>query len=305
MTSWPDRRDDKNTMNKYRLLRTIRAQGHGPAQFAHALRGIAFGGDQTLYAVGDKKVVVFDPRGEPLRTWATDKPGHAIAVDPNGSVYVGQDGQVEISDNHGRQRRTWRDPQHMGLITAIAFSGDSILLADAKARRIHVYDREKNFQRDIGHENRMRGFVIPNRHLDLAVDAQGVLHAPSSGQHRVVRFKLDGERLGHVGRFGGPDPSGFSGCCNPTNLALFDDGRFAVTVKAPPEVKIFTSEGALLGRIKAAAFDANCKNMDIAIDKQERIYVVDTERLHVLVFVPVSETATQPATAAPTETESP
>jgi len=39
--------------------------------------------------------------------------------------------------------------------------------------------------------------------------------------------------------------------------------------------------------IAADVFDANCKNMSIAVDARGRVYVADTVKLAILVFEPV------------------
>jgi hypothetical protein len=102
---------------------------------------------------------------------------------------------------------------------------------------------------------------------------------------------LAGDLLGHFGRFGGRDPEGFSGCCNPTNLVLLADGRIAVTEKAGPRAKVYDRRRKLLSVIDAKAFDENCKNMDVAADSHGRLYVIDTVRLHICVFAPEQQQA--------------
>ena len=102
--------------------------------------------------------------------------------------------------------------------------------------------------------------------------------------------------LGHIGRFDGLDPSGFSGCCNPTNLAVAGRERIYVTEKAGPRVKLLDFDGNLLAVIATDVFDPNSKNMDIAVDSNGRVFVVDTVKLEILVFVPADEQEGVPAT---------
>ena len=85
-----------------------------------------------------------------------------------------------------------------------------------------------------------------------------------------------------------PDPSGFPGCCNPTNVALGRSGRVYVTEKAGPRAKVLDSEGKLVSVIATSVFDPNCKNMAVAADGRGRVFVVDTERLHIVVYEPVA-----------------
>ena len=291
---------------QYHRQRVISGKGVGRAEFVEALRGLGVDAQDRLYAVGDSKLVVFSLQGELLESWATERPGYSVAVATTGTVYVGQPGQVQLFDPDGKLLDTWRDADRMGLVTAIAFAADSVLLADAKDRCIRRYDQHGKYLGEIGRDNRMKGFLIPNRHLDFVVDAAGVIHAGNPGKHRVERYALDGQLLGHWGRFDGRDPAGFSGCCNPTNLALTRRGHLVVTTKAGPLVKVYTTDGRLLALVGKDDFDPNCKNMDVAVDSQGRIYVIDTARLHICVFAPAdSDSTTRPARSATGETVKP
>jgi outer membrane protein assembly factor BamB len=300
----PDRREDqppdRPATPPYRLVRTIADQGPGPTQFAEALRGIAVDPAGRIHAVGDSAVKVFSPAGELLHSWSTARPGHCIAVAPDGTIYVGQAEQVERFDARGNLRDTWSDPERLRLITAIGFAGNEVLLADARARCVHRYNHSGEFQGDIGRPARGRGIQLPNGVLDLAVDRENVIHLTNSGRHRIERYTTAGELLGHIGRFDGRDPAGFTGCCNPTNLAITSTGTIAVTVKAPPGVKLYDTAGHLLTIIGPDNFDPACKNMSIATDNQGHLYVVDTVRLHICVFAPEPAVLGPPAGDTPT-----
>ena len=271
---------------RFRKVRLIARPGTGPGQFAESLRGLAVDGADRVYAVGDTRVAVFSSVGELAETWATQQPGYSIAVGGDGRVYVGQPGQVQVFEAGGKPVDAWRDAERLGLVTAIGLHGDDVVLADTEARCLRRYDKGGKFRNDVGKDNRMKGFLIPNRHLDLAVDTAGVIHAPNPGLHRVERYTLDGKLLGHFGRFDSQDPVGFPGCCNPTNLALTPRGDIAVTEKAGPRVKVYEPAGNLLAAWGEDDFDLTCKNMDIAVDSHGRIYVIDTARLQIVVYEP-------------------
>lgn len=281
---------------RYHRERVIGGMGTSRAAFAEALRGLTIDANDQLYVVGDCDLKVFSPEGEFLRSWRTERPGYSVAVSAAGTVYVGQAGQVRILDSEGKLLGAWRDADRLGLVTALGFAGDDVLLADAKERCIRRYDKSGKHRNDIGKGDGRRGFFIPNGHLDFAVDAQGVIHAPNPGKHRVERYSPEGELLGRFGRFDGRDPAGFSGCCNPTNIALTPDGLIVVTVKAEPGVKVYNADGKLLAVLGNDDFDPRCKNMDVAVDSHGRVYVIDTARLQICVYAPDKPDATtQPA----------
>jgi len=272
---------------RYDRQRVISGKGTGRGQFSDALRGLTIGPKNRLYVVGDSKLVVFSLAGEPLKTWATERPGYSVAIDSDDRIFVGQPGQVQIFDPDGKLLDTWRDENRLGLVTAIGFTGESVLLADVRDRCLRRYDTKGKYLGNIGKDNRMKGFLVPNRHLDFAVDDAGVIHACNPGKHRVERHTVEDKLLGHIGHFGGgSDPTGFTGCCNPTNVALAGAGRVVVTTKAGPQVKVYDADGKMLALIGDDQFDPNCKNMDVTVDAKGRLYVIDTVRLHICVFAP-------------------
>jgi hypothetical protein len=262
---------------QYRHVQTIEGKG--------ALRGIAVDGHGQLYAAGDSEIKVFDAAGRLKQRWPTSRPALSVAVTTDGAVYAGQLRQIEIFDDTGKLRNTWRDEKLLGRVTAIGFTKDSVLAGDAADRAIRRFDRNGKFLNNIGKDNPVNGLLIPNGVVDFAVDAQGIVWAANPGKHRVERYTPGGELLGHIGRFDGVDPAGFTGCCNPTNVAV-RDGIYT-TEKAGPRVKSYDFSGKLLAVIATDLFDANCKNMDIAVDARGRVYVVDTVKASILVFDPV------------------
>ncbi len=273
---------------QYTQIQLLGGKGEADHQFKAALRGVAVDERGLVYAAGDQEVKVFDEAGRLRRRWSTSKPGQSVAVSGDGRVFVGQAAQVEIFDQGGNLAGTWRDEKRMGLVTAIGFAGGSVLLADARDRCIRRYDAGGAFVNDIGNDNRMKGFLIPNGVVSFSVDAKGILHAANPGKHRVERYTPEGNLLGHFGRFDGRDPAGFSGCCNPTNVAVTEGARVWVTEKAGPRVKVYDSNGALMTVIAAEVFDPNCKNMSIAVGSRGRVYVADTVKLTIFVFEPRS-----------------
>ncbi len=275
----------------YKQVRVIGGQGSGPEKFAFTLRGIWIDRQDRLHAAGDSQVKAFDTTGRLLRRWGTGKPACSVAVSIDGSLYVGQAGQVEVFDKAGPVSRVWHPQGQIGEVTAMGFFGDEILLADTSDRAIRRYGKSLNLINTIGQDNRLHGFLIPNGVLDFGIDGAGIIHAANPGKHRVERYSRDGQLLGHIGRFDGQDPSGFPGCCNPTNVGVGPSGTVYVTEKAGPRAKALDGDGNLLSVIAASEFDPGCKNMAIAADSHGRVYVADTVRLQILVFERTQEQA--------------
>ncbi|MCX6630645.1 MAG: hypothetical protein NTW28_23765 [Candidatus Solibacter sp.] len=271
---------------EYRQVRVIGGKGNAPGEFATSLRCLGVGAQGQLFAGGDSEIKVFDAAGRLKRRWSTSRPVLSVAVAGDGAVYAGQPGQIEIFGPAAKLVNTWRDEKLLGRVTAIGFVKDGVLAGDAADRAIRHFDHSGKFLNNIGKNNPVNGFLIPNGVVDFAVDAQGVIHAANPGKHRVERYLPTGELLGHIGRFHGTDPAGFGGCCNPTNVAVRE--RVYVTEKAGPRAKVYDFNGNLQAVVASAPFDANCKNMSVAVDGRGLVYVADTVKLAIFVFEPVT-----------------
>lgn len=282
---------------QYELRRRFGGKGAKRDQMAEALRGICVDGAGLIYAAGDSAVKVFDSGGALQRHWRTSKPAYCVSVGNDGGILVGEPGQVERFDGEGRKVGVLEDAPRLGLVTAVAYLGQEILAGDATHRSIRRYDANGKFLNDIGSDNRTKGFLIPNGSIDFALDARGVIHAANPGKHRVERYNASGELLGRMGKFTGPSPEGFSGCCNPTNVAVTKQGHVVVTVKAPPGVKVYDAKGKLLALFGTDLFDLNCMNMDVAVDVRGSVYVADTVRCQICAFAQQETGETKPVTA--------
>jgi hypothetical protein len=252
--------------------------------FTDALRGLWVDARGDLYAAGDYGIRGYDRAGAVVRAWSTSRRALSVAVSPAGMVFAGQPGQIEIFLSGGEPLGTWRDDRLFGLVTAIGFAGTDVLAGDCHGRGIHRLDRTGKWINTIGTDNPVNGFLVCNGVLDFAVDASGMIYAANPGKHRVERYACSGELLGRMGRFNAVDPSGFGGCCNPTNVAVRD--HVYVTEKAGPRAKAYDFAGNLLAVIADDVFDPLCRNMSIDTGPDGRVYVSDTVKLTIHVFQP-------------------
>lgn len=269
---------------RYRRLAPLAGKGGAPGQFAHSLTGIAIDRHGLLYASGDSEIKVFDADGRLRTRWRTQKPALAVAVSRDGHVYAGEEGQIEIFDPAAKRARVWAEPAVFGRVTAIGFSGDTVLAADAAARAIRRLEPSGRCLNTIGADNNVGGFLIPNGAVSFSVDSDGAILAANPGKHRVERYSPEGKLLGHFGKFSFHDPAGFTGCCNPTNVAVAD--VVYVSEKAGPRLKAYSRDGSFLGIIAADCFHPNCKNIAVHPGPRGRVYAADTVQLQIFAFEP-------------------
>jgi sugar lactone lactonase YvrE len=245
------------------------------------LKGIALNAQDDLYAAGAAGVEVRSHGGDSWTEWPISGPATCIALDGDGNVYVGQQTKVEVFDAEGKPLRSWgkegRGPGELNWVTGIAVYQANVLVADAGNRCIHRFDTTGDFIADIGKrdpEARLEGLICPSPYLGLAVDKAGVIYATNPGMTHVERYSLDGKLLGFWGE-GGSQPQQFSGCCNPTNVALLADGRIVTAEKIIPRVKVYDANGAMQAFIGPEHFTKEAAGLSLAIDSAGRLFVMD------------------------------
>jgi hypothetical protein len=257
-----------------------------PLKFQRSLAGIAVGPSDRIYALGDGEVRIFEPDGTRVRSWKAPEQSSCIAIGTDKRICIGVNSRVQFFDVAGNQKDGFNagDSGRPADITAIKILSKGILVADAAAKCIHRYDFAGKRLGEIGTQNKTRGFMLPNRSLDIDVDAKGVVIAADSGRHRVSSWTMDGAPTGHFGKFGVMNAEDFVGCCNPVNLAFSPDGRIVTAEKVLARVKVYDAAGKLLALIGPEHFDPKCTRLHLAVDSKKRILVADPVRLEIKIF---------------------
>jgi hypothetical protein len=84
--------------------------------FQRSLAGITIGPGDTIYALGDGEVRIFDPALSLIRSWKAPDQAKCIAAGPDESVYLGMNSRVEVFDRSGNKEKSFEtgssiDPQ--------------------------------------------------------------------------------------------------------------------------------------------------------------------------------------------------
>jgi hypothetical protein len=256
------------------------------------LAGIAVGPGDKIFVLGDGEIRVFESSGKPVRSFKAPANASCIAVGPDGRICIGASERVHVVDKSGIAQHSFAAGANgqAAKITSVKLLPKEILVADAQSRCIVRFDYDGKRLGDIGTRNKTHGFILPNKSLDMDVDATGTIIATDTGRHRVSLWKLDGAAVRDFGKFGLRNPEDFVGCCNPVNLAFAPEGRIVTAEKVAARVKVFDSEGKLLGLIGRENFDPKCTQFHLAVDSHGRILVADPVRLEVKIFSAASKT---------------
>jgi hypothetical protein len=257
--------------------------------FRRSLMDIAPAPGEKILALGDDEVRVLSADGTAVRSWKAPQNAGCLAAGPDGRVYVGAEQRVEVFTADGTRIGgfTTGEPDKPADITAIRIAGKEILIADSAARLIRRCDATGKQVGLIGTQNKTGSFMLPNRYLDIDVDARGAVYATDTGRHRVTIWTLDGAPLRAFGKFGMTNPEDFVGCCNPVNLAVAPDGNIVTGEKMVARVKVYSPDGKLLAVIGPENFDPVCTHIHLAVDQRGRVFAADPVRRVIKIFAQV------------------
>ena len=268
-----------------------------PTGMAEA-RSLAVGPSGLLVVAGDQTIAAFRTDGRVQYRFSMASAPRCLTLDGE-SIFIGMRDRVVITDRRGKIVASWDSLGDKALITGIALDDTHVYIADAGQRIVWCYDRKGRFLRRIGDRNRERnipGFVIPSPYFDLAMAPDGLLRVANSGRHRIEAYTAEGDLELAWGEFGN-GLSAFTGCCNPVSFAVFTDGRVVTCEKGLVRIKLYDANGELLGVVAgpeqladgdASICDtpAQCQKggFDVAVDADDRVYVLDTIRNVVRIF---------------------
>jgi len=267
-----------------------------------AARAIAVGPDDKVYVAGDRAVLVFDTKGRPLAARTLSGPPGCLAVDlasHPGRVYAGMTDHVEVYAEDGSRLAAWPSLGPKALLTSLAAGREDFFAADAGNRIVWHYNLEGMLlgrigDRDVKHD--IPGFVVPSPYFDLALDADGLLWVVNPASHHLLAFNARGQLKVSWGKTS-LAVDGFSGCCNPVNIAILPDGSLVTAEKGVPRIKVYSSTGDLAAVVAGPETlaptatiteetrpDYKLGVFDVAADSAGRILVLDPTGRRVRIF---------------------
>ncbi len=262
----------------------------------HEPRVIAVGLDDSVVVAGDKTVCLHKADGTKTGGIALGDEPSCLAVAGRGHVspgriYVGLQDHVEVFEPDGEKVAVWKVPDgKRTMLTSIAVGEEEVFVADAGALLVWRYDVHGKLLGSIGKRDESRnipGFVVPSPYFDVATAPDGLLRVANPGCHRVEAFTVEGDLEASWGK-SGMAVEGFCGCCNPSHLAVFADGRVVTSEKGIVRVKLYGGDGVfrnvVVGPETLAPMASEAAPPDVAVNSQGQVLVLDTKASCVRVY---------------------
>jgi hypothetical protein len=238
-----------------------------------------------LHVVGDEALLVYDeltssPRIEPLDFEPT-----ALASDGDVLLAVSTDGFWRSLDGGA----TWTLVVTGGAgahFTSVTPNPSGAYVADAGNKVILEFSTDGEIVRRMGRkdaETNVPGLVVPGPHLEVALGPDGLVRVTNPGRRRIELYTPDGQLELAWGESGN-ETEQFCGCCNPTDLAVLNDGSVVTGEKGIPRVKVYSPTGEFLDLLAGPeTFDPKGNGIDLAVSGG-RVYALDRTRNVVVVF---------------------
>lgn len=241
-----------------------------------------------IYVGGDYAIAILEPDGRVVRQIPTNRRVTCLAIGRDGLLYAGLTGSIAVFTPEGVKRTEWQAPGTNAVLTSIGVNDTELFAADAGQRIVWRFNLAGTLIAPIGAKNPntgFPGFFIPSPYFDLAFDPDGALWVVDPGRHKFIHFSPEGEVLSFWERTG-TDIEGFSGCCNPSHIAIRSDGSFVTSEKGLVRIKLHAATGALVGVLAGPAhFGPDARGLDLAVDQTGRILVLDPDKAVILVFM--------------------
>jgi len=243
--------------------------------------------DDNIYVAGDSVINIYNSAGILINEILTNSDATCITVDQDNNIYLGAKDHVEIWDTNGSRKSTWESFNEKSIITSIAISDSNVFVADAGNKIIYHYNIVGKFINEIGRKDSLsgiQGFVIPSPYFDVAIGRDGEIWAVNSGRHQLEAYKADGSLISSWKKTS-MGLNGFSGCCNPSHIALLNDGSFVTSEKGLVRIKIHKPSGEFSSVVAAPDnFEKGTRGLDLAVDSKDRIIVLDPKKGIIRIF---------------------
>ncbi len=277
-------------------LRQVRTGDTATAAFAETkqirttleeIHGLATNPSGNIYVSGKGGVEIFNPSGNPQAKFKIDGSAQCIALDETGLIYLGMEDHIEIWNKEGKQLAKWNSCGADAVLTSIAVRGNDVFVADAGQKVVYRFNKTGGLINKIGMKDPatgVPGFIVPSPYFDLGISRDGNLWVVNPGRHSFEKYNFDGKLLSKWGK-ASMAMDGFCGCCNPSNFALFQDSLFVTSEKAIERVKIYNADGTFRCVVAyPSQFEEGTKGLDLAVDKQNRILVLDPVKKLIRIF---------------------
>jgi len=254
------------------------------------LLGICTDNNDNIYVSGTSKILVYNRDGSMIFSFNTGSDANCMAVGSDNEILIGKKDHIEVWNSKGELVKSWEVINENVIITSLAISENSVFVADAGNKIVYHYNRDGDLTNTIGGNNiinGVKGFIIPSPYFDVLVGHNDEIWAINTGMHSFEAYKKNGDLI-YTWQKSSMQIDGFSGCCNPSHVAILSNGSFVTSEKGIERIKVHLPSGEYKCVVAGPdSFDEGTTGLDLAVDSDDRIIVLDPERGLIRIFTEI------------------
>jgi sugar lactone lactonase YvrE len=245
---------------------------------APAPTAMAAGADGMLHVAGPGELQTLDRTGTLVRTVRLKGAPTALATGVDGRLLVGYPDHVTQIAPGTSVEQTWVSLGEPARIAALAMTNSIVFITDGGNARVWIFDGSGTLRGIIGAPAAgvdRSHFLLPGQAFDTAAAPDGSFWVTNPGWRRIENYGTDGVLRASWGK-SGMAPDSFCGCCNPSHIAVLDDGRLVTAEKGLVRVKVFRPDGTFIGLVAGPdRFRSDTEIVDLAVDDAGTVLVLD------------------------------
>jgi hypothetical protein len=248
---------------------TIKLDGI-PSALAVGPAGIVVAVENNLMVYPEKRVLA-----------TTAKPARALVYHSDGRLFAAFNDHVEVFGADGKRLASWTTLGEKAQLTSMAFYSGKLFICDSGTLCVWRFSDDGALEKQFSGPKGM--FVVPSPYFDVAPSKEG-LWIVNPGVHHIGLYDVDFKPIRSIGKTG-MGPGEFSGCCNPSHIAVAADGSIVALEKGMPRVRVFEATGDLREFVASAkVISSSYPVTDIALSGDGRVLLLDRVQKAVRVF---------------------
>lgn len=240
--------------------------------------------DGTIFVGGENIVVALAQDGKELRRFPVEGRVGCMTVTPGGRLLAGLRHRVGVLDKTGSRIALWDDLGERAWLTSLAADEENVYAADAGNRVVVRFDNQGKMAGRIGAKDTARG--VPG--FNVPSPYFDVAINPL-GELWIVNPGMHGlENYRANGDLvsswyrPGIKPEAFCGCCNPCHIAFRPDSSIVTAEKGWERIKIYAPDTSLL-EIVAAPEDGGGSALACSVESRiADLAVIGSDKILVL-----------------------